>query len=86
MRCSVFLEASRDAVAYIHEGMHVYAKSSCIRILDYADTAELQGLPRHDLVSPDDATKLKRLIRGTTKTRGKTTSENTTAPAPTVLK
>ena len=29
------LDSSRDAVAYVHDGMHVYANSSYLRLFGY---------------------------------------------------
>lgn len=62
-RCHVLLDSSRDAIAYVHEGMHVYANPAYLSLFDYDDFEELEGLPILDMVSGDDAGRLKEILR-----------------------
>ena len=68
-RCMSLLDSSRDAVAYVHDGMHVYANSSYLRLFGYEGEYrdELEGLPLLDLVSSEHATKLRDSMRALSK-------------------
>ena len=37
-RCELLLDSSKDAIAYISEGMHIYANSSYLQFLGYDDS------------------------------------------------
>ena len=49
-RCQNLLESSKDAVAYIHDGMHVYANQAYLDLFGYASTDELEGMPIMDMI------------------------------------
>ncbi|WP_430460186.1 EAL domain-containing protein [Thalassolituus sp. LLYu03] len=49
-RCQNLLENSRDAVAYIHDGMHVYANQAYLELFGYQSVEELEGMPIMDMV------------------------------------
>lgn len=49
-RCQGLLESSRDSVAYIHDGMHVYANQAYLELFGYESTEELEGMPIMDMV------------------------------------
>ena len=68
-RCMSLLDSSRDALAYVHDGMHVYANSSYLRLFGYEGEYrdELEGLPLLDLVSSEHATKLRDSMRALSK-------------------
>ncbi|MCB1758164.1 MAG: EAL domain-containing protein [Gammaproteobacteria bacterium] len=63
-RCSMLVEHSRDAIAYIHEGMHVLANPVYLSLFGYVDMEELEGLPILDMIAPDDLSQFKKFIRG----------------------
>lgn len=44
-RNRVLLDSSRDPIAYIHEGMHIYANQSYQDIFGYTDIEELESVP-----------------------------------------
>ena len=62
-RCKKLMESSRDAICYIHEGMHTYANEKYLEKFGYKDPEELYGLSIMELVSPDDQSKMKSLIK-----------------------
>ncbi|MDJ0654767.1 MAG: EAL domain-containing protein [Xanthomonadales bacterium] len=66
-RCHALLDSSRDAIAYVHEGMHVYANPAYLQLYDYDDFEELEGLPVLDMVSGEDAGQLKGVLQGLSK-------------------
>lgn len=63
-RCQALLESSRDAIAYVHEGMHVYANRAYLELFGYGAFDELEGTPIMDMVAPDDHAKFKEFLRG----------------------
>ncbi|MEM9304706.1 MAG: EAL domain-containing protein [Pseudomonadota bacterium] len=62
-RCHALLDSSRDAIAYVHEGMHVYANPAYLTMFDYDDFEDLEGLPILDMVASGDAGRLKGILR-----------------------
>ncbi|MGC1550554.1 MAG: EAL domain-containing protein [Rhodanobacter sp.] len=63
-RCDALLDSSTDAIAYVHEGMHVRANQSYLETFGYGDFDELLGLPILDLINHADAEAFKALLRG----------------------
>jgi len=62
-RSRALLESSRDAVAYMHEGMHIYVNQAYLRLFGYEEAEDIDGLPMLDLVSADDHHKFKAVFR-----------------------
>lgn len=62
-RAHELTESSRDAIAYIQEGMHVYANPAYLQMFGYARFEELEGAPAVDMVVGDDQTRLKEFLR-----------------------
>ncbi|MCP4994884.1 MAG: EAL domain-containing protein [Gammaproteobacteria bacterium] len=62
-RCTTLVEHSRDAIAYIHEGMHVHANSVYLQVFGYVDMEEIEGLPILDMIAPDDLQKFKKVLK-----------------------
>ncbi len=59
----MLLQSSRDAIAYVHDGMHIHANPSYLEMFGYQSMDELEGLPIMDLVSLDDQGKFKEFMR-----------------------
>lgn len=49
-RCTLLLNNSQDAIAYVHEGMHVYANNAYLALFDYSDHDELMCVPALDMI------------------------------------
>ena len=62
-RCESLLDSSRDAIAYVHEGMHVYSNASYLDLFDLEQSDELEGMPILDMVSPDSRDQFKSFLR-----------------------
>lgn len=62
-RVGALLDSSRDAIAYVHDGMHIYANTSYLELFGYESFDELEGLPILDLVAGDDQGRLKGFLR-----------------------
>jgi multidomain signaling protein FimX len=62
-RCDALLDSSTDAIAYVHEGMHVRANQAYLETFGYDSFDDLLGLPVLDLISGADAEQFKALLR-----------------------
>lgn len=62
-QCKLLTEHSRDAIAYIHEGMHVQANSAYLQKFGFVNAEEIEGLPILDMVVADDHQIIKSLLR-----------------------
>jgi diguanylate cyclase (GGDEF)-like protein/PAS domain S-box-containing protein len=62
-RCSTLIHSSRDAIAYVHEGMHVGANPVYLEMFGFSDEDELEGLPLMDLVAPEERARFKTMLR-----------------------
>jgi len=49
-RCELLLANSAAAIAYVHEGMHIYANDDYLKLFGFEDADELLGLPLLDLM------------------------------------
>ena len=66
-RCTSLLDSSRDAIAYIHEGMHVYSNQSYLDMFDIEESDELEGMPILDMVVAEVRDDFKGFLRDYTK-------------------
>ncbi len=62
-RYDLLLGSSRDAIAYIHEGLHVYANPAYLAALHVDNESELAGLSLLELIDAGE-TDLKTLLKG----------------------
>ncbi|MCC1496947.1 EAL domain-containing protein [Alcanivorax sp. 1008] len=62
-RLSVLMDQSRDAIAYVVDGMHIHANDVYLERFGYASSDDLAGMPIMDMVSAADHEKLKKLLR-----------------------
>jgi diguanylate cyclase (GGDEF)-like protein/PAS domain S-box-containing protein len=69
-RAQGLVDSSRDAITYVHEGMHIYANDSYLELFGYSDMEEIEGLPIMDMVQSDEHARFKTFLRDYTK--GKT--------------
>ena len=52
-RCHAFIEQSGDAVAYLHDGMHVYANRAYMDLFAISTREDIEGTPILDMVDSD---------------------------------
>ena len=57
------IDSSRDAIAYVHDGAHIYANSAYLKMFGYAELEDIEGMPILDMVSNDQHGKLKEFLR-----------------------
>jgi diguanylate cyclase (GGDEF)-like protein/PAS domain S-box-containing protein len=62
-RCKALVHSSRDAIAYVHQGMHISANSVYLNLFGFVDMDELEGMSVLDLVDAADHKKLKKVLR-----------------------
>lgn len=62
-RCRTLLNSSRDAIAYVHEGMHIFANQSYLELFGYTDNDDVEGTPIMDMVASEDQKTLKEFLR-----------------------
>jgi diguanylate cyclase (GGDEF)-like protein/PAS domain S-box-containing protein len=62
-RCDALTETSRDAIAYVHEGMHVTANRAYLELFGLASEDEIEGLPIMDMIAPSEHADFKKLLR-----------------------
>ncbi len=68
LRCNSLLDSSRDAIAYIHEGMHVYSNASYLELFDIGQSDDLEGIPILDMVATSSRDDFKAFLREYMKT------------------
>lgn len=52
-RYNLLLESSREAIAYIHEGLHIYANSAYLELFGYPAFADIEGVSLLELLRPE---------------------------------
>ncbi len=62
-RCASLLDSSRDSIAYVHEGMHVYSNASYLELFGLEHSDELESMPILDMVAPDNRDSFKTFLR-----------------------
>lgn len=62
-RCDALLDSSTDAIAYVHEGMHVRANHAYLQTFGYDDFDDLLGLPVLDMIDSANAEEFKALLK-----------------------
>jgi diguanylate cyclase (GGDEF)-like protein/PAS domain S-box-containing protein len=62
-RCNLLTESSRDAIAYIHQGMHIRANRTYLQLFGLAQQEDIEGLPILDLIAPSEHGKFKQVLR-----------------------
>ncbi|MEO8777696.1 MAG: EAL domain-containing protein [Rhodanobacter sp.] len=63
-RCDALLDSSTDAIAYVHEGMHVRANQAYLDTFGYESFDDLLGMPLLDMIDAANADEMKTLLRG----------------------
>lgn len=62
-RYNLLLDSARDSIAYVHEGLHVYANRAYLDLLQVNTLDEIEGLSLLELMATDDGVDLKKLLR-----------------------
>lgn len=62
-RCELLLDNSRDAIAYVHDGMHIYANMAYAELFGHESADDLEGMPIVDLVAKEDLSNFKDYLK-----------------------
>lgn len=62
-RSQQLLDSSRDAIAYVQDGLYLYANESFAELFGYDDKDEIDCLPIMDMVAEKDQTTLKSFLK-----------------------
>jgi len=62
-RYDLLLDSARDSIAYIHEGLHVYANRAYLDLLQVNVLDEIEGVSLLELMTTDESIDLKKLLR-----------------------
>ncbi|QOC21133.1 EAL domain-containing protein [Wenzhouxiangella sp. AB-CW3] len=63
-RYTLLLDSSSEAIAYLHEGLHIYANPAYLELFGFAEFEELEGLSMLDLFSASrDGQDLKKVLK-----------------------
>ncbi len=69
-RYTLLLESSSEAIAYLHEGLHIYANRAYLEMFGYDDFEDLEGLSMLDLLSSsDNGVDLKKVLKDLSRDR-----------------
>ncbi|MEJ2143132.1 MAG: EAL domain-containing protein [Gammaproteobacteria bacterium] len=66
-RARDLIDSSRDAIAYVHDGMHIYANKAYLKMFGYEELEDIEGMPILDMVGSEDHGKLKEFLRNYSK-------------------
>ncbi len=62
-RCTLLLDNSQDAIAYVHDGMHVYANKAYLELFDYEDHDELMCIPVLDAIASSSQEEFRQYLK-----------------------
>ncbi|WP_428239687.1 EAL domain-containing response regulator [Gynuella sp.] len=62
-RVQLLLENSKDAIAYVHEGMHIYANGTYVEMFGYSESDDLLGILFMDLIEEEKQQELKKCLK-----------------------
>ena len=62
-RCTLLLDNSQDAIAYVHDGMHVYANNAYLDLFAYTDHDELLCVPALDMIAKDSQEEFRHYLK-----------------------
>ncbi|MFT4631851.1 MAG: diguanylate cyclase (GGDEF)-like protein/PAS domain S-box-containing protein [Candidatus Pseudothioglobus sp.] len=62
-RNQLLLDSSTAAIAYVHEGMHIYTNRAYAELFGYDDPDDFAGIPVIDLIASEDQEKFKAFLK-----------------------
>ena len=62
-RNQLLLDSSKAAIAYVHDGMHIFANSAYCELFGYDDFDDLEIVPLVDLIAPDKQGDFKKFLK-----------------------
>ena len=62
-RSQQLLDSSRDAIAYVQDGLYLYANQSFAELFGYEDKDDIEAMPIMDMVAEQDQPRLKNFLK-----------------------
>jgi multidomain signaling protein FimX len=62
-RCTLLLDNSQDAIAYVHDGMHVYSNNAYLKLFEYSDHDELMCVPALDMIDSKNQDEFRQYLK-----------------------
>jgi multidomain signaling protein FimX len=62
-RSQQLLDSSRDAIAYVQDGLYLYANESFADLFEYEDKDDIEAMPIMDMVCKADQSRLKNFLK-----------------------
>jgi len=62
-RNRALMDSSRDAIAYIHEGMHIYSNTTYLETFGFTDAEDIEAIPIMDLINSGDHQNFKSILQ-----------------------
>lgn len=62
-RYDLLLDSARDSIAYIHEGLHIYANPAYLEMLQVADLEDIEGMSLLEFMATDADHDMKSILR-----------------------
>ena len=62
-RAQALLDSSRDAIAYVRGGVHIYANQSYVQLLGFVDVDDVEQLPLTNVVAEPQRERLREFLR-----------------------
>ncbi len=62
-RSQQLLDSSRDAIAYVQDGMYLYANESFAELFGYDDRDDIECMPIIDMIEPEDQDNVKSFLK-----------------------
>lgn len=62
-RNQLLLDSSRSAIAYVHEGMHIYVNRAYVELFGYEDQDDLAAMPLLDMIGSDHQATFKQKLK-----------------------
>lgn len=62
-RAQTLVDSSRDAITYVHDGMHIYANQSYLEMFGFSSMDDVEGMPILNMVKKDDHKRFKQFLR-----------------------
>ena len=62
-RYDLLLDSARDSIAYIHEGLHIYANPAYLEMLQVSNLADIEGMSLLEFMSAGEGHDMKSILR-----------------------
>jgi len=62
-RCGSLMNTSKDAIAFIHEGMHIHANDAYLELFGFNVIDDIEALPIMDLIAATEQQNFKKFLR-----------------------